>query len=379
MKRVLTVTLDYMKRADMFLLALCLISSIFGLVLIWSATNNARGGAGPYLTVQISALILGLVLFVLFSAIDLDVIARRWKILFIFNVLILSSLFVFGVGIDGGYRMWLRFMGIGIQPSEIVKITFIIMLAYHIQYLKNYKNLNSFFSIAQLGLHFAYLLILLPDVGNGLIFVFVFLTMLYLGGVKLRWFLLGAAVLAFLGPILWTQLNHYQQMRILAPYDPTIDPLNHTWNFQVHRSRIAIASGQIVGQGVGQGIQTQGGMVPAQWTDFIFSVAGEELGIFGAVAVILLLALIIFRCFYVASKARDTLSALTCVGVGAFLMFQTLENIGMTLGLTPVVGIALPFFGYGGSSLATTFAAVGLVCGVKMRTVSPWKRGRGKI
>ena len=374
MKRVLTATLDYIKKADMFLLALCLICSIFGLVLIWSATNSFADGAAPFLRVQIGALVLGLVFFVFFSVIDVEVIAQRWKVLFVFNVLILASLFVFGVGIDGGYRMWLRFWGIGIQPSEIVKITFIIMLAYHIQYLKTYKNLNSFFSIAQLGLHFTYLLILLPDVGNGLIFVFIFLVMLYMGGVKLRWFLLGGVVLIFIAPILWTQLNHYQQMRILAPYDPTIDPLNHTWNFQVHRSRIAIASGQIAGQGLGQGLQTQGGMVPAQWTDFIFSVAGEELGIIGAIAVILLLALIIFRCFYVASKARDTLSALTCVGVGSFIMFQTLENIGMTLGLTPVVGIALPFFGYGGSSLATTFAAVGLVCGVKMRTVSPWRR-----
>jgi len=358
----------------MFLLALSALCSIFGLILIWSSTRNFAGGAWPFLSVQVGSLVLGLFCFVIFSLVDLNGIATRWKALLLFNVLILLSLRVFGVGIAGGYRIWLRFFGIGIQPSEIVKITFIIMFAYHIQYLKEYKNLNSFFAMLQLAVHLGYLLILLPDMGNTLIFVFVFLVMLYLAGVKLRWFALGGGIAAAATPILWQALHYYQRQRILAPFDPTIDPLNIRWNFQPHRSRIAIASGQVTGQGIGQGTQTQSGSVPEQWTDFIFSVAGEELGIIGAVAVIVLLALIIARCFWVAAKSRDTLSALTCVGVGSFMLFQTLENIGMTLGLTPVVGIALPFFGYGGSSLVTTFIAMGLVCGVKMRTISPWKQ-----
>jgi len=366
--------LDYVKKADMFLLVLALICSIFGLILIWSSTRNFSGGAAPFLSVQIGALLLGLICFVMFSLVDLDSIATRWKFLLLFNLLILLSLRVFGVGIAGGYRIWLRFFGIGVQPSEIVKITFIIMLAYHIQYLKEYKNLNSFFALLQLGVHLAYLLVLLPDLGNTLIFIFVFLVMLYLAGVKLRWFALGGGIVAAVSPILWQAMNYYQRQRILAPFDPTIDPLNLRWNFQPHRSRVAIASGQITGQGIGQGVQTQSGGVPEQWTDFIFSAAGEELGIIGAVGVIVLLVLVITRCFWVAAKSRDTLSALTCVGVGSFMLFQTLENIGMTLGLTPVVGIALPFFGYGGSSLVTTFIAMGLVSGVKMRTISPWKR-----
>jgi len=374
MKRAATATLDYLRRADKILLVLSLICSIFGLVLIWSSTRNFDGGAFPFLSVQMGALILGLFGFVVFSLIDVDSIAAHWKFLLLFNILILLSLRVFGVGIAGGYRIWLRFFGIGIQPSELVKITFIIMFAYHIHYLKEYKNLNSFFALVQLAVHLGYLLILLPDLGNTLIFLFVFLVMLYLAGVKLRWFALGGALVAAVVPIFWSGLHYYQRQRILAPFDPTIDPLNLNWNFQPHRSRIAIASGQVSGQGLGQGTQTQSGGVPEQWTDFIFSAAGEELGIIGAVLVIFLLALVTIRCFYVASKARDSLSALTCAGVGAFMMFQTLGNIGMTLGLTPVIGIALPFFGYGGSSLGSTFIAMGIVCGVNMRTVSPWKR-----
>ena len=376
MKRALAATLDYFKKADMFLLVLCIICSVFGLILIWSSTRNFSGGSWPFLSVQIGALVLGVIGFVVASLTDLDTIARHWKALFVFNVLILVSLFFFGHGIAGGYRIWLRFFGIGIQPSEVVKITFIIMLAFHIQYLKEYRDINSISSIMSLGLHFGYLVILLPDMGNTLIFVFIFAAMLYLGDVNLRWFLLGGALLIAAFFIAWELefFHGYQMDRILAPFDPTIDPGNIGVNFQAHRSRIAIGSGQILGQGIGQGVQTQTGSVPEQHTDFIFSAAAEELGIIGAIAVITLLALVIFRCFYVAAKARDTLSSLTCAGIGSFMLFQTVENIGMNLGLLPVIGIALPFFGYGGSSLATTFVAMGLVSGVKMRTVSPWRR-----
>jgi len=370
-----TLALNYIKQADMFLLALCLVCSIFGIILIRSATHTHPGGSFQFLSVQIGALILGVICFVLFSIIDVEVIAQRWKVLLGFNVALLIALAIFGTGIAGGYRIWLRFFGIGIQPSELVKITFIIMMAYHIQYLKEYKNLNSFPSLLQLAVHFSYLLVLLPDFGNTLIFIFIFLVMLFVAGVKLRWFLLGGGLIAAVAPILWTHVFHqYQRDRILAPFDPSIDPLNLSVNFQMHRSRIAIASGQVTGQGLGQGMQTQSRSVPEQWTDVLFSVVGEELGLIGAIVVLGLLALLILRCFYVASKARDTLSGLVCIGVGSFVMFQSLLNIGMTIGLLPVVGIAPPFFAYGGSSLVTSFIAMGLVCGVKMRSGSIWRR-----
>jgi len=169
-------------------------------------------------------------------------------------------------------------------------------------------------------------------------------------------------------------LHTHQYNRIFAPYDPSIDPwLNH-WNMQAHRGRMAIGSGQVFGQGFGQGPLTQSGFVPEQWTDFILVSAGEELGFIGAMAVLVLLLLVIFRTFQVGAKARDSLSALVAAGIGAFMLFQTFLNIGMTIGLLPVVGIALPFFSYGGSSLVTTFIAMGIVCGINMRTVDPWKR-----
>ena len=373
MKRALPHILDYIKKADMYLLSLCVISTLIGFVLIWSSTRNSADGT-MQMTVQVASFLLGLFLFVFFSAIDVEILAQRWRLLLAFNILLLIVLFLFGVGDEVGSRNWLRFFGIGIQPSEIVKITFVIMMAYHIYYIKEYRNINSFFSLAVLVAHFAYLPVLLPDLGNTLIFMFIFLVMLFLAGVHLRWFAFAFALVGVISPVLWRAFGEYQQMRILAPFDPTIDPLNLNWNFQAHRSRIAIASGQVTGQGLGQGIQTQAGSVPEQHTDFIFSVVGEEFGIIGAILVIVLLTLIILRCFQVAARSRNTLQGLVCAGVGAFILFQSLINIGMNLNLAPVIGIALPFFGYGGSSLVSTFAAMGIVCGVKMRTVSPWKR-----
>ena len=375
MKRALPYVLDYIKKADMFLLVLCLICSIYGIVLIWSSTRSfPGGGATPFLTVQIAALVLGLVCFVLFSIIDVEVIAQRWKLLLIFNIALLVSLVFFGTGLQGGARIWLRFFGIGIQPSELIKINFVVLMAYHIHYLKEYKKLNSLLSMAQLVIHFGFTFLLIPDIGNGSIFLIIFLVMLFLSGLKLRWFLFGGGTLAALIPFVWRFLEEHQRNRIMAPFDPTLDPTNLDLMFQVHRSRIAIASGQITGQGLGQGVQTQSGFVPLQWTDFIFSVVGEEFGLIGAIVVIVLLLAVIIRCFQVAAGARNLLSGLVAAGVGTFMLFQTVINIGMSLGLMPVIGLPLPFFSYGGSSLVSTFIAMGLVCGVHMRAVPIWRR-----
>lgn len=360
----------------MLLFSLCCISTIFGMVLIHSATKSAA--ASNHVAVQLVAFIIGIALFVLFSVIDLEIIADRWKVLLAFSTVLILLLIPFGVGDEVGSAGWLRFFGIGIQPAEVVKVLFIIMLARQIQFLKEYKDLNSIFSIVQLLVHFGYIFLLIMftsrDLGSGLVYMFIFVVMLYAGGLKLRWFALGGAAAAAFMPVVWKLLRPYQKERILAPFDPTIDPTHTGVTWQTYRSKIAIASGKWTGQGLGQGTQTQSGTIPEQQTDFIFSVAGEELGLIGCLVIILLLACIIIRCIYVGYKARNTLSALVCIGFGAMLLFQTIENIGMCIGLTPVIGLTLPFFSYGGSSIATLFVAMGIVCGVKMRTISPWKR-----
>ena len=353
----------------MLLLSLCVVSTIYGIILISSTT---RDSGGSYVFIQAVALLLGILLFFMFSIIDVDILADKWKLLFIFNILFIASLFLFGEAGDSGNRAWIRFGGIGIQPAEVVKIPFIILLAKQILYLKNNRGLNHIISVAELVVHFLIMfgLIILAssDLGSALVYLFIFVVMLFIGGLKLRWFAAGIGCMAAVTPLAWFFfLTDTQKARILAPYASWVDPsgLGVTW--QANQSKIALASGQFTGQGLFNGAQTQAGSVPQQHTDFIFSVAGEELGFIGCLLIIALLMLIIFRCIQIGLRSNDPLGLLVCIGIAAMLIFQTFENIGMCIGITPVIGLTLPFFSYGGSSIVTLYAAMGIVAGIKMR------------
>ena len=215
---------------------------------------------------------------------------------------------------------------------------------------------------------FGLIILASSDLGSALVYLFIFVVMLFLGGLQLRWFAAGIACVAALTPLAWHFfLTDKQKDRILAPYVSSIDPsgLGVTW--QANQSKIALGSGQFTGQGLYNGAQTQAGSVPQQHTDFIFSVAGEELGFLGCVLIIALLMFIIIRCIQVGLRSNDPLGLLVCTGIAAMLIFQTFENIGMCIGITPVIGLTLPFFSYGGSSIITLYAAMGIVAGVKMR------------
>jgi rod shape determining protein RodA len=184
-------------------------------------------------------------------------------------------------------------------------------------------------------------------------------------GLKLYWFLFGAAAMAIVIPIAWNNfLSSGQKERILAPYDSTIDPEGYGVNWEPSRAKLALASGRLTGTGLYQGTQTQSDAIDSKHADYIFAAIGEELGMIGCIVVILLLTAIILRCVYVGLHSRSTFGMLVCFGVAAAFAFQTFENIGMCLGLTPVIGVALPFFSYGGSSLFTSFAAMGIVSGI---------------
>jgi len=194
--------------------------------------------------------------------------------------------------------------------------------------------------------------------------------MLFIGGVKLRWFALSGAVIATAAPLLWLNyLTERQRDRIVAPFAPeALDPEKlEEVMWQAEQSVKAISSGGLFGQGYRNGYMTQRPLIPAQHTDFIFSAAGEELGFLGCLLLVGLLIAIIVRCIYVGIKSNNPLGLLVCTGIAAKFMAQTFENIGMCLGILPVIGITLPFFSYGGSSIVTCFAAMGIVSGIKMR------------
>lgn len=372
LKKFLPQLRDFVHRADMFLFTMSVICALYGIVVIASATKSYENGSAQFVIVQTLALVLGMLLFIAMTVIDVDIFAQHWTWLYGLSALLLLSLIPFGAVSDTGNNGWLRFFGIGIQPTEIVKLAFIIVLAKQLAYLKDYKNLNSVTSVAQIVGHFILLfgliLVTAQDLGSALVYFFIFAVMLFVAGVKIYWFIMGAAAIACMVPIFWTYfLEDYQRNRILAPYDSSIDPDNTGINWQQNQSKIALASGQLTGTGLGDGTQSQSNAIPGKHTDFIFAVIGEELGLIGACLVLLLLMIIVIRCIQVGLRSGSTMSMLVCFGVTATVVFQTFENVGMCIGIAPVVGITLPFFSYGGSSLFSMFAAMGLVSGIKYR------------
>lgn len=373
MNRIRSAVRRYLRNMDKLLPLLCLLAAGFGLALIYSATRSYE--TGRYLAVQTLALALGLGGYVVLSLPSLDLNGWRWYLLLGLNVLLLLSLAKWGVAGNTGNRSWLRFGGIGIQPSELVKLCFVPLLACQLQRLQETeKGLSSLGSVLRLGVHFLLLfgliVVISGDLGSALVLPVIFAAMCFAAGLNLLWFLAALGALAALTPLIWTRLlSEYQRDRILAPYFPElVDPTGLDITWQTRHSKMALASGGLTGQGYLQGSTSQSDLLPFKHTDFIFSVAGEELGLVGCLAILLLLTAIILRVLVIGMRARSTRDMLLCVGFAAQFCFQAFENTGMCVGLTPVVGITLPFISYGGSSLVTCFAAMGLVAGVRIRS-----------
>lgn len=370
MKLKLSNIRTFLRRADLLLFTLCLAASVFGIVIISSATLSY--GSPKYVYIQIASLIIGIVLYFAFTVIDTDIIADQWPFLVVAEILLLLLLIPFGDAGDTGNRSWIRFFGIGIQPSEIVKVIYIVVSAKHISWLRDYRDLSAPLSVVQITAHFGVLFMLIlgiaSDLGNALIFFFIFIVTIFAAGLKLYWFLFGAAGMAMVVPLAWNHvLSSRQKERILAPYDITIDPDGDGVNWEPNHAKLALSSGRVTGAGLYQGTQTQSHAIASKHADYIFAAIGEELGMIGCIVAILLLIAIIVRCVYVGIHSRSSFGMLVCFGVAAAIFFQTFVNIGMCLGLTPVIGVALPFFSYGGSSLFTSFAAMGLVSGIKYK------------
>ena len=364
------LTREFFKRADLFLLAVCIISTLFGIVAIRSATLSEH--TSKYIIVQAFAMLIGIGAFVIFTVIDPDLIADKWIYLTILNFVLIFGLVFFGHDDGTGNRAWYRFGAIGVQPSEVVKVIFIVLIAKQMTLYKERRELDKFASVFKLALHWVFLfgliVVITKDLGSALIFLAIFIVMLIAAGVAWYWLGLAAAAVAAMIPILWNfLLADYQKDRILAPYIPdVVDPSGNGITWQTNQSKTALASGRLTGVGYGQGLKTQGAL-PAKHTDCIFASIGEEMGMVACIAVIVLLTIIIIRCCVVGIRSGSTFGMLICFGVAAALTFQTFINIGMCIGITPVIGITLPFFSYGGSSIVAMYAAVGLVSGVKFR------------
>ena len=382
---------DVVRQSDLVLLALCVGSTLYGMVLIASATHFR--GTLKYVAIQGFGLLIGVLLYFFFSAVDVGELSKKWKWLLIFNfgfILLLRT--PFGLTRNGN-RAWLgvndigKSLGVGflenfpitVQPAEIVKITFILLLARQLALLQEKRDLRSFANVIQPTAHagamFVFYYIISKDAGSGLVYLFVFLCMAFAAGFALRWIILGigGAVGSFLAA--WNlgllRGDWYDRIKVILDHSYQPDKKG----FQQTRGMLALGSGKLTGQGLFQGTQTQSSAkwsLPERQTDFIFCVCGEELGFVGCLLIIVLLLAIIVRCLIVAREAPTRMESLVCVGMAGMLIFQTIANIGMCLFLMPVIGLTLPFFSYGGSSIVTLFGAMGVVSGIKKRSRPEW-------
>lgn len=367
MRGVFRAISEFVKKADMILLALCITATVYGTVIISSATNYV--GNSRYIIIQLAAMVLGIAAYVILTLIDVDIIAERRELLLLFCIFFIALLQIFGVE-RGGNRSWLDFgLPIMIQPAEICKIFFIIILAKTMSIKQN--KLSSPVTVVELAgitILFAALIRYFSwDDGMMLNYLFIFAIMIFAGGVNLIWFLVGGGALLAAFPFVWSRLGEYQKNRIRVIFDPTIDPKAEGIRYQMNRTIRALQNGGIAGRGLFNGPMVQSGSVPAQHTDSIFSACGEELGMVGCLAILLLLGAIIVRCVYVGMKSGNYMNRMICTGIAGMLASQIAINVGMCMGVFPVVGLTLPFFSYGGSSIVTMFAAMGFVSGINMR------------
>ena len=381
LKRIKESIIEVIQGADLILLGLCCTASLYGIAMIFSATRYNEDNRK--VLVQTAALLIGIVVYFAISMIDLELLMKRWKWIAAFNAgFILLLLTPFGREQDGN-RAWLKFpfLPVSIGPAEVVKITFIILLAWQFQWLleekRDLKSFSSAFMAAghafgMAGLYF----IVSRDMGNAMMFVLIFVVMAFASGFALRWFVMLGAAGTIGGIAVWTLDLLPSYNRFLVLFDHSYDVQNQ--GYQQTRSLLTIGGGGFWGQGYLHGTQTQAGTgsIPARHTDLIIAGIGEELGFVGATLAILILVAIIIRVVIVGRRSGSMFHTCVCVGIASMLAFQMIINIGMCLFIMPVIGLTLPFFSYGGSSIVTLFAAMGFVSGIKMRTVVRRRPGR---
>lgn len=374
MRQYISELKNFFRKGDVILLVLCVFAAAFGCLMIASATSYTGTLRNVY--VQGIAIVIGVVVYILVSSFDVGFLCEHRGWMTLFNVAMIALLLTpFGTDGGTGNKSWLDFpfLPVMIQPAEFVKITFVLVLASVMA--SHQERVSHPVSVVHMLLHTGVIFVLnwqiSGDLGVSAIFAAIFAGMAFAGGVKLIWFGIGGATLVAAAPIVWQFLDEYQQRRILVVYDPTIDPQGLVERYHMLHSQRSLFGGGMTGQGLFNGNRTQAGALFAQHTDFIFSAIGEELGYVGCILVMVMLLAIIARCIFVGTKSPDYLRKLICFGVAASLIFQTLLNVGMCMGVLPIVGLTLPFISYGGSSIISLFAMVGLVSGINARPQRP--------
>ena len=358
------------RKCDKILLLLCVLANAFGILIIASTTNYF--GTLSYVQRQLIASLGGIFVYILVSSFNIDSVLERRHILYIIMYGLILLLIPFGTDNGSGNVSWLEFnfLPFYIQPAEICKILLILVCASIMGARQNKPSAISSVvrSLIPFVLLFGLNMLISQDLGVSTIFLFIYFIMAIAGGISFIWFAIagGAVVAAF--PFLWSMLDGYQKNRFLILFDPSIDPLGINERYHTLRSLKSLTGGGLFGQGLFNGNRTQTyGVLTAQHTDYIFSAIGEELGYIGCIFTIVLLFLVVARVVWVGVRSPDYTRRLICFGSAAALIFQIIINVGMCMGVMPVIGLTLPFISYGGSSIITLYGMLGLVSGVFAR------------
>lgn len=344
--------MSFIKRIDGFLLLPVLGLSGISLSLIASTTPEL-------LLQQLISLSFGFILYIIFSSIDFRFYPKFIWIFYTASLVLLVTTF-FGREIRGSSR-WIDVGWFRMQPSELIKPFFVIIIAS--LFAKSHEKLTAM--IYKPLLFFLPIIILIfkqPDLGNVLVYIFVFIITSIISGIPGFLVLGGVGIFAIFLPAVWFLLKEYQKLRILSFLDPKSDPVGAGYN--ALQAIIAIGSGQLLGLGLGRGTQSHLLFLPEYHTDFVFASIGEELGFIGATLVIIFYFVLLGRILLIAKNHPDHFARILAVGIFAQLFIQVFINIGMNLGLLPITGITLPLLSYGGSSVISTFIGLGIVTNI---------------
>jgi len=349
---------------------------VIGTLLVYAGTREwfRSYGLDPeyYLKRHILNILIGALLAYGTTLIDYRLLRAYTPIIWLASVIGLVIVLIPGLGSEiNGARAWIALPGgFQLQPAELAKIAIIVGIAMIMADRENaHDDPNDLDVIKALAVAAVPVLLIIaqPDLGTVLIISAAILAMISASGAPSRW-VIGLLIVAVVGVFAAVQtgaVSHYQIARLQSFVDPSADP--QATGYQLRQSRITIGSGGILGKGLFNGPQTNGRFVPEQQTDFIFTVAGEELGFIGCSVILALYLLLFIRAFAICRRSSDLFGRLVCIGVIAWFIFQTFENIGMTMGLMPMTGVPLPFLSYGGSSMFANLIGVGLLQNVHSR------------
>lgn len=366
------------KETNKTLFFMCIALTAFGVLLIHSATlsqlNDGEIVSRSVITTVIATTV-GVIGCIIISLFEHDFIVRFWPLIGLVCLVLMLSLFVFGSSPSGrdDAISWLRFGSFYFQPSELLKVGFTITFSVHLDNVKD--ELDKFRNIIYLGLHAMLaigLVILTGDLGSALVFMIMTIGLLFLAGVQLRYFAIGAGAVALLAPVIWMEfLSDFQKQRFLAVYNPSqlTESTYKAVIYQQQQGLSAIGAGRLTGQGLFNGTYTQAHLVPENQNDMIFSVVGEELGFIGCIALLIFILLVVLKIISIGRNAVNNVGKLMCYSVALMIAAQTIINVGMCLKVLPVIGITLPFLSSGGSANLCIYLSIGVVLSVYRTSV----------